>query len=381
MDDKEWLKSATRHDLWDVVVLGAGPAGAIAARQFALQGHRVLLVEKSQFPRFKVCGGCLGGAALDVLEDLGLGDLPTKCGGVPLQSIRLASGGSVAEIEIGRRIAVSRQTFDAALVEEAIHSGTVLCTETTGSLHLSADLHARSVMLRCRERAIVVRTKAVMVATGLAPCPPDFLVRASPKSRIGLGAILEHSLGYDEPGVLHMACGAEGYVGIAQVEEGRLDIAAAVDPAALAAAGSAGKLVSNILSDSGLPMFADLGAASWRGTPLLTRQTEPLGSNRCLIVGDAARYVEPFTGEGIGWAMQSAVLACALMTKGLDEWDAGLPDRWRKLHDQTFSRHQRQCRLIVRLMRSKTIRSVALWSLRRAPNLARPIVRQLDHLR
>ncbi len=169
MDDKEWLKSATRHGLWDVVVLGAGPAGAIAARQLALQGHRVLLVEKSRFPRFKVCGGCLGGAALDVLEDLGLGDLPTKCGGVPLQRIRLASGGSVAEIDIGRRIAVSRQTFDAALVEEAIHSGTVLCTETTGSLHLSADVDARSVLLRCRERAIVVRTKAVLVATGLAP--------------------------------------------------------------------------------------------------------------------------------------------------------------------------------------------------------------------
>ena len=99
MDDNEWLKLVTRQDSWDVVVLGAGPAGAIAARQFAHQGHCVLLVEKSQFPRFKVCGGCLGGAALDVLEDLGLGDLPTKCGGVPLQRMRLASGGSIAEIE------------------------------------------------------------------------------------------------------------------------------------------------------------------------------------------------------------------------------------------------------------------------------------------
>jgi flavin-dependent dehydrogenase len=149
----------------------------------------------------------------------------------------------------------------------------------------------------------------------------------------------------------------------------------------LAAAASPGKLVSDILKDAGLHMFADLEEAIWRGTPPLTRQTCPLGSSRCLLVGDAAGYVEPFTGEGIGWALRSAVMACSLLTNGLDVWDAGLPDRWRKLHDRTFSRHQRHCRRIIQLLRSKTIRNVVLWSLRRAPYLAGPLVRRLNHLR
>src|SRR5688572_33495727 len=48
--------------MWDAVVIGAGPAGSVAARQLALQGKRVLLVEKDKLPRDKVCGGCLGGA-------------------------------------------------------------------------------------------------------------------------------------------------------------------------------------------------------------------------------------------------------------------------------------------------------------------------------
>jgi flavin-dependent dehydrogenase len=176
-----------------------------------------------------------------------------------------------------------------------------------------------------------------------------------------------------------MACGVEGYVGIAPVEGGRLDIAAAVDAAALGSAGSPGKLIRDIVNDAGLSLPADLVETSWRGTPALTRQTHPLGSNRCLLVGDAAGYVEPFTGEGIGWALQSAVLACSLLADGLDVWDAALPELWKKMHDQAFGRHQRQCRRIVQLLRSKTVRTIALWGLRRAPSLARPIVRRLDH--
>ncbi len=376
----EWPDLATGHDPWDVVVLGAGPAGAITARQLALNGYQVLLIEKSRIPRFKVCGGCLSGAALDVLEEIGLGDLPKKCGGVTVQKMRLASCGSTAEIEVGRRIAVSRQVFDAALVEEVIKAGATICSETMGSLQFSADADARYVMLRRHGMTVVVRTKVVVVATGLASCPPDFQAHVSPNSWIGLGAVLGQVPNDDMPGILRMAWGAAGYVGIATVEDGRLDIAAAVDPEALAAAASPGQLISDILKDSGPTMSVDLGDAIWRGTPLLTRQSRPLALRRCLLVGDAAGYVEPFTGEGIGWAMRSAVLASTFLTNGLDEWNDGSPDRWSMLHDRTFGRRQRQCRRIVTLMRSKTLRRVALWSLQTAPKLARPLVRQLDHL-
>jgi flavin-dependent dehydrogenase len=180
---------------------------------------------------------------------------------------------------------------------------------------------------------------------------------------------------------LYMACDAAGYVGIAPVENGRLDVAAAVDAAALGAAASPGKLVASILKHAGLPAPAGFDEAAWRGTPPLTKQTRPLGSHRCLLVGDAASYVEPFTGEGIGWALQSAVLACTLLANRLDVWDADLPARWKKLHDRAFGRHQRNCRRIVQLLRNKTVRTVVLWSLRRAPSLARPVVRRLDQLR
>jgi flavin-dependent dehydrogenase len=380
MSEIEWLSLVSRHEAWDAVVLGAGPAGAIAARQLALQGRQVLLVEKSSLPRAKVCGGCLGGAALDVLEDIGLGDLPARCGGVELEKMQLASGGRIAQIKIGRRIALSREAFDAALVRETMQAGAVLCTETTGSVKPSVDSNARLVELRHRDQMTAVRARTVIVATGLAKSPPDFVTQTLQMSRIGLGAILNGASAYGEPGTLSMACDAAGYVGIAPVENGRLDVAAAVDSHALSAAASPGRLVAEILTNAGLSLPADLDEADWRGTPPLTRQTRPLGSDRCLLVGDAASYVEPFTGEGVGWALQSAVLACSLLTNQRDAWDAELPARWKKIHDRAFGRHQRNCRRIVQLLRNKTVRTVVLWSLRRAPILARPVVRRLDRL-
>ena len=83
-----------------------------------------------------------------------------------------------------------------------------------------------------------------------------------------------------------------------------------------------------------MPALVGLEVAEWRGTPLLTRQTRPLAANRCLIVGDAAEYAEPFTGEGIGWAMGSAVLASTLIQQGLEVWNSEIAERWNRLYER-----------------------------------------------
>lgn len=83
------LSAATARQ-WDVAVVGAGPAGALAARQVALAGAAVVLIDKASFPRGKVCGCCVNGAALGVLESVGLGDLPRRLGARPLTRVRRA---------------------------------------------------------------------------------------------------------------------------------------------------------------------------------------------------------------------------------------------------------------------------------------------------
>ena len=81
---------------WDVVVVGAGPAGSMAALEIARRGPSVLLVDKARFPRYKVCGCCLNGRTLSLLGLAGLGGLVEQCGGSPLRSFELAVGKQTA---------------------------------------------------------------------------------------------------------------------------------------------------------------------------------------------------------------------------------------------------------------------------------------------
>lgn len=64
---------AAERGVWDTVIVGAGPAGTAAAILLSRSGRRVLLLDRHDFPRNKVCGGCLNPAALGMLHDLGVG--------------------------------------------------------------------------------------------------------------------------------------------------------------------------------------------------------------------------------------------------------------------------------------------------------------------
>lgn len=372
------MTAIDKSDRWDAIVMGAGPAGAIAARQLGLQGSRVLLIDKAGLPRDKVCGGCLGGAALTLLNGLGLGHIPIACQGMPLRTFELSSGGVTARIPIGERIAISRRKFDDALVREAMRASVVVCDHTHGMLQPVTDDNCRTVTLRHAGNEVSVRADVVVVATGLATVPPGCVAHAAPKSLIGLGALSDHAPCNIVLDSLHMAYGSAGYVGITAVELGRFDIAAAIDSHALAAAKSPGRLIQEILQTSGSTLTTDWENLQWHGTPRLTRRTTPISSHRCLIIGDAAAYVEPFTGEGIGWAMQSGALAASLLAGSLRQWDSTIESRWKRLFDQALGDRHRFCRTLSRSMRVKVFRQLAVWGLRQAPCLGGPVVRILD---
>jgi flavin-dependent dehydrogenase len=317
--------------------------------------------------------------ALDVLERLGLSELPWALGAVPLRQIRFASRRSSATIPIGRRMAISRETFDEALVRQAAADGATVCDQTEGWPAAAKHSPLCDVLLRRQESSLTVRAKVVLVATGLAANPPEFRADVSKHSRVGLGTVLDGA-GQLPPDTLQMAFGAAGYVGIAAVERGRMDVAAAVLPAALAGVRSPGALVARIFREAGLSPPHGLESAAWRGTPRYARRCRPLGIDRCLLIGDAAGYVEPLTGEGIGWAMLSAVLASELVSPRLDHWDASIARRWQRSYRRTIVPSQRRCRAIGSLFGHASLREWAMWTLRRAPRVAYPVVRRIDRL-
>ena len=78
---------------WDVVVIGAGPAGSSAALGCARKGLRVLLVEARRFPRHKVCGGCLNQVSIPILRDLVGADHRLWNSTSPIRSFQLTHAG------------------------------------------------------------------------------------------------------------------------------------------------------------------------------------------------------------------------------------------------------------------------------------------------
>jgi flavin-dependent dehydrogenase len=168
---------AAMDQLWHAVVVGAGPAGSVAARELARCGRAVLLIDKSAFPRGKVCGCCLSGVALETLRSIGLGHVPAEQGAIPLKNINLAAGKSSAKLNLGRGVSLSRHRLDAALVEQAIAAGAHFLPETPVTRVWSeADLRCVKVRhsrpIRCR---LVVAAHR-MLRTSFNPVRSTWLV-------------------------------------------------------------------------------------------------------------------------------------------------------------------------------------------------------------
>ena len=106
---------------WDVVVIGAGVAGGLAALDCARRGLSVLLVEKRSFPRWKVCGCCFNANAQAALSSVGLSDLIRDQGGVQLDQLHLGWNGGMLNLALRGGWALSRERFDQALVLSLIH--------------------------------------------------------------------------------------------------------------------------------------------------------------------------------------------------------------------------------------------------------------------
>jgi flavin-dependent dehydrogenase len=405
-------RAATASRLWDVVVVGAGPAGALAARLLAAKGLAVLLVDRAHFPRGKVCGGCLNGRALALLARAGLGMLPRDLGAVPIDTFLLGVNGRRARLALPAGVAVSRHAFDAALVGAAIAAGAHFLPGTRAHLVEFAPVgrtswsacSATGALVRQRwdggpggppsdsvdagERRLLlegdgeaeVRARLVLAADGLGGRllrdaePP----RPAADSRLGAGVLLERAPDAFIPGIIYMACDAGGYVGLVRVEEGRLDVAAALDPEVAVTMGGPGALATRILHASGLPDVPHLDVAPWRGTPLLTRRAPRLAAERLFALGDAAGYVEPFTGEGIAWALASAEAVVPLALRAVARWEPALADSWADAYRNAVGGRQGLCRWLARLLRHPTLLQGVVQLLGCAPFVAGPVVRRLN---
>ncbi len=362
---------------WDVAVVGAGPAGATAAYLAAKQFAKVILIDQADFPRGKVCGCCLNNAALATLHSIGLGGLVPSCRAVPIGHVQLGASGRTVDLVSSRGVSLSRERFDVALIESAIASGAEFLPSTRVKMGPITD-DARTLVAE----SVEIEAKIVICADGLngrlAAAAEGFVVPATTDSRIGAGVVLDANASDDYPrGTIFMATAPGGYVGLVRLEDDRIDVAAAFDAEFVRTQGSLGNAASKILAVAGFPNIDTLEHASWRGTPSLTRTPPAIVGTRWYSIGDAAGYVEPFTGEGMAWALASAATLVPMLANG---WDDTHLRTWPKRHSQMIRTRQSTCRAVSMALRRPTFVAGVVRLLRIAPWLSWPVVRRLDRL-
>ncbi len=368
------------------LVIGAGPAGVSAAIRLRANGHDVLLVEQAVFPREKVCGCCLNLAAITALAKIQCDQVVTRLTATTLSKWELRSGDRRVQASLPGGVAVSRWAMDAALADEAIDRGVQV---RFGCAAKVIEVHDQFVSVSLRDSKSGdqgYQFAAVVFATGLSGGGVSQWLpfTQSPTGPLGVGITVD-AIDEVEPQTIHIICGSAGYVGLVQLEDGRTDVAAAIRRTGFRGAHldrhEIAARMNTLLQSAAMPAVAQ--ADGLRMTPPLSRARK-VGCGGLIAVGDAARYVEPFTGEGMAWAIESGIEAADCIA---DRFAASalqnstLADDWTVRHRILSRRRQWICRLMSGALRSQAVASCLVPAIRMAPWAAKLTITHLNRIK
>ncbi len=370
--------------IYDLIIVGGGPAGATAALYANRAGLSTLLLDKAQFPRDKICGDALGGKAVAILRELGLLDSVRGLPGVSVHNILFGSAEHVEvtiELDRARRrdfvtgFVIRRSVFDNFLFDRAraaashrvegfavdeviVDGGTVVGIRgrdtATGK---SQEFFGRITLGADGYRSAVAQSLGLY---GIDPAHWIFALRRYYRGVRGLTDKIE---------LHYLADCIPGYFWIFPLDDGIANVGIGMVMKAMNERNK--NLVCMLDQVIGSPHFSERFAAAaplekpvgWH-LPVGSKHRKCHGAGY-LLLGDAAGIIDPFTGEGIANAMysaRSAVEACrrALVENDVSEQSLSRYDTqlWNEIGDELA--------VSTRLQRIARIKPLLNYTIRKA---------------
>jgi geranylgeranyl reductase family protein len=306
---------------YDVAVVGAGPAGSATAALLADRGLHVVLLERAAFPRDKACAEYVSPEALRILDRLGvLGSIRAEAAllsGMTVVSHRgtaftgrfRGSHGFRGYSDVG--IGIRRTVLDARLAHAAVAKGAELRERTLVETMSTDGNGVRELQVRSAGRRERLAARLVVAADGLKSRIARQL-RLSRSGRLRRLALVTHATDVDGMGdVGEMHVGRVGYLGLAPVGLGVTNVAVVVDLARVGAPAPAERWLHALISR--FPSVAHrLRGATFHGPVIaagpFAHHTVRATADRVMLVGDAADFYDPFTGEGVYAALRGSEL-------------------------------------------------------------------------
>ena len=327
----------------DVIIAGAGPAGAVLAYLLARRGLDVLVLEKARLPRYKTCGG---GVTLKTLQNLPFDASPVyEC--QAMGGILSYAGRQLLKADLGWTVAwtVMRGRFDHFLIQQAVEAGAELLEgvsleevelldERVVAHTAQGDYTARLLAGADGVYSVVARSLGLLPGrrVGVAveaelEVPPAGLSAQGAYATFDFGA-LPHGYGWIFPKQDHLS------VGVFQAQPGK-------------AVGLRQHLDRFIACQ---PVLQGAHMLHFQGHPIpLGASRQPVHRGRALLVGDAANLADPWLGEGIYYAVLSACLAAPVMAAALAHDPCDLSEYSRLVQTDILAQ-QRYAALFARIV-------------------------------
>ncbi|MCZ6834987.1 MAG: FAD-dependent monooxygenase [Planctomycetota bacterium] len=307
----------------DAIIIGGGPAGAMAALQLAGLGWGVVLVEQGKRHRDKACGCCLNSQAISILHDAGFEHELHRIACGETRRIRLHAGAdanavfSLGEHRDGKAgLVVPRYRLDQMLLDRVKEQGVEVLQPGRAKV-MSIARHEAQVEINTNDQSQLYRTTLLVGADGLR----SRVARVAglqgtrrPSRNIGISFNLTLGSCDLDRHAVEMFISRHGYLGVVSQGEGTWHFGALVRSSGRDSRNGLKSLLVDVsqtypsLGACRLDQYVPKDLPGIQGAGLMPCRPRSIANERVALVGDAAGYVDPFTGDGIRCALQGGLL-------------------------------------------------------------------------